>query len=190
MKYKLKYVDGLKIRNTLDPDFGVVGSSRIYSYIPKKEIWLDGLYKKEKEHFLKIHLYELKLMKKINYGEARKIIERRFIKKINKIPNFVTMQKRYKGFIIKYVDGRIIRKYLDPKFILGMHGVLDKYVIKKEIWIDIRQDKEEYKYTLLHEYTEALLMKKGMDYQSAHDYALVAEKIARRKDGASYLKDD
>ncbi|MEK6935175.1 MAG: hypothetical protein AABW67_00135 [Nanoarchaeota archaeon] len=65
---------------------------------------------------------------------------------------------------------------------------------RKEIWIDIRQDKREIKYTLLHEYIEAKLLLKWdkyyiQSYNNAHDYSLAAEKSARRKDGAVYLKD-
>jgi hypothetical protein len=196
---KLKYIDGLKIRNTLDTDFGVIGSNKIYSYIPAGEIWFDKLYLAEKEHFLKIHLYELKLMKKMSYEKARLIIEKKFIEKINKnkIPNFVVQIKRYKGFIIKYVDGRIIRKYIDPKFILGMHGVGARdysHIKNNEIWIDIRQKKPDQKYSLIHEYEEAKLMRKWgkyntTSYNNAHDFALAYEKVARRKDGARYLKD-
>lgn len=189
---KIKYVNGLKIRNSLDLDFGVIGSMKIYSYIPKNKIWFDKYYIKEKNHFLEVHLYELKLMKKMSYEQARKIIEQEWKKKNKnrkKIPNFVVKTRRYKGFIIKYVDGRIIRKFLDPKFILGCHSIESKKTKKKEIWIDIRQDKKEYKYTLIHEYEEAKLMMEGMNYNNAHDYALVAEKIARRKNGARYLKD-
>ncbi|MCX6748350.1 MAG: hypothetical protein NT076_01975 [Candidatus Pacearchaeota archaeon] len=191
---KLNYVDGFKIRNTLDAGFGVIGSRAIYSYIPKGEIWFDKLYTKEKEHFLKIHLYELKLMKERGYEQARKIIEKKFRKK-EKPPNFVIKKANYKGFVAKYVDGRIIRKYIDPKFILGCHSVglgrdyLNKFMGKKEIWIDIIQNKREYKYTLLHEWFEAYLMIKGFSYNDAHDYALAAEKVARRKSGARYLKD-
>ncbi len=195
---KLKYVSGMKIRNTIDADFGVIGSNKIYSYIPKNEIWFDRLYKEEKEHFLKIHLYELKLIKEMRYEKARKIIEKRFIVK-GKIPDFVVKKTKYKGFSVVYVDGRIIREYLDPKFILGCNGILNKKIWKnkilnkkiwkRDIWIDIRQDKREYKYTLIHEYEEAKLIMQGMNYNDAHDYAIAAEKAARRKDGARYLKD-
>ena len=192
---KIKYVDGLKIRNSLDVDFGVIGSNRLYSYIPKVEIWFDKHYFSEKEHFLKIHLEELKLMNKMSYEKARAIIEKKFIEKIDsdKIPNFIIKQVNHQGFRIQYVDGKIIRKYIDPKFIFGMHGVLERgyfeIVGKGNIWIDIRQDKREIKYTILHEITEANLMKKGMSYNDAHDFSLVTEKIERRKDGAVYLKD-
>ncbi|MGV8151975.1 MAG: hypothetical protein ACP5OG_02755 [Candidatus Nanoarchaeia archaeon] len=198
---EIKYVDGFKIRNTIDIDFGVIGSNKIFSYIPRGEIWFDKHYIKEKEHFLKVHLYELKLMEKIGYERARKIIEKTFIEKTDNIPNYVVRTRKYKGFLVKYVDGRIIRKYIDPKFILGMHGVLErgyyKIVGKNTIWIDIRQNKKEYKYTLLHEYTEARLMLKWRHkhdlvkcYNNAHDIALAAEKVARRNDGyARYLRD-
>jgi len=187
---KLKYVDGMKIRNTLDTDFCVIGSNRIYPYIPKNEIWFDRKYKKEEKHFLKVHLFELKLMKKMSYEKVRVIVEKKFLVKIDKdkIPNFVVRKRRYKGFIVKYVDGRIVRKFIDPKFVLGMHFIGEKPE-RKEIWIDIRQNKKEYKYTLIHEYSEAKLMKKGMNYNNAHDYAIAAEKVARRKDGAKYLRD-
>jgi len=190
---RIKYVDGLKIRNTLDVDFGVIGSRAIYSYIPEGEIWFDKLYMKEKKHFLKIHLTELKLLKKISYEQARRIIEKKFIVKAKKIeiPDFVVKTTKYKGYIIMYVDGRIIRKFIDPKFIFGCHWVLGRnYKLNKnEIWIDIRQDKRELKYTLAHEQYEADLMKKGMKYNDAHDFALAYEKTLRRKDGARYLKD-
>jgi hypothetical protein len=195
---KIKYVSGIKIRNTIDADFGVIGSNKIYSYIPKGEIWFDGLYKEEKEHFLKIHLYELGLMKRMSYEKARKIIEKKFnyvpweefVKKTKKkIPDLVVRIRKYKGYIVKYVDGRTVRKYINPKFILGIHLMLNKKARKKEIWVDIRQDKREYKYTLIHEYEEARLMRKGMSYNDAHGLALAYEKAARRKDGARYLKD-
>lgn len=192
---KLKYVDGFKIRDTIDPDFGVIGSNRIYAYIPKNEIWFDKQYLKEKQHFMKIHLFELKLMKRMSYEKARKIVEKSFLRKKpqkERIPNFIVKKGNYKDFKIEYVDGRIIRKFIDPKFILGMHSALErgeKGKSKKEIWIDIWQDKREYKYTLIHEYEEALLMMKGMGYNDAHDFALAYEKAARRKDGAIYLRD-
>ncbi len=195
MKFRIKYVDGLKIRNRLDTDFGVIGSRAIYSYIPAGEIWFDKLYITEKEHFLKIHLAELRLMRIMSYEHARRVIEKRFTQKIEKIPGFVVRTKKFKGFTLNYVEGRIIRKYVDPKFILGCHSVglkrneMNNLMGKKEIWIDIRQDKREYKYTLIHEFTEAKLMQKKMSYNNAHDYSIAAEKAARRKDGAVYLKD-
>lgn len=132
-------------------------------------------------------------MKKMSYEKARKVIEKKFIEKIDKIPDFIIKKKKYQGFMINFVDGRIIRKYIDPKFILGCHWALARKssgrINKKEIWIDIRQDKREYKYTLIHEYEEAKLMMRGMKYNDAHDFALAHEKMARRKDGARYLQD-
>lgn len=191
---RIKLVDGLKIRNSIDADFGVIGSRKTYSYIPKGEIWFDRHYIKEKDHFLKIHLEELKLMKRVGYEEARKVIEKKFVKR-GKIENFVVKTLKYKGYNIIYVDGRIIREYIDPKFIFGCHGTglgrdkMAKFMGKKDIWIDLRQDKKEIRYTLIHEHYEANLMRKGMKYNDAHDYAIAAERAARRKHGARYLKD-
>lgn len=198
MKEKIKYVDGLKIRNTIDVNFGVIGSNEVYPVIPKGEIWFDKHYLGEKEHFFKIYLHQIKLLKKMSYEEARKIIEQKFVVKTDKIPNFVVRTNEYNGFNVKYVDGKIIRKYIDPKFILGMHGVgaRDYFNIIKdsEIWIDIRQKEPDQKYSLIHEYEEAKLMKLwGKDdttsYNNAHDLALAYEKIARRNDGAHYKQD-
>lgn len=198
MKYKIKLVNGFQIRNTLDTEFGVIGSKKLYPYIPENEIWFDKLYLKEKEHFVKIHLAELALMKRMSYEKARLIIEKKFIvkTKLSEIPDFVIRSKKYKGFILKYVDGKIVRKYLDPKFILGCHsvglehGIFTKLMSKKEIWIDACQDKKEYKYTLIHELHEAGLMQKGMNYNNAHDFSIAAERVARRNDGyAHYPKD-
>ncbi|MFH1501216.1 MAG: hypothetical protein ABIE22_04700 [archaeon] len=189
---KIKHMDGFEIRNTMDADFGVIGSHKTYPYIKRGEIWFDERYKKEKSHFLKVHLYELKLLNKMPYEKARKFVKKKFIQKnkVGRIPKYITKVGQYRGFKVKYVDGRIIRQFLDPKFILGQHGFLRKDIGKKEIWIDIRQDKREYKYTLIHEYKEAILMRKGMEYNDAHDYAIAAEKAARRKDGhAHYYKD-
>ena len=39
--FDVKEVSGLEIRNTCDPDYGVIGSSKIYPYIPKNEIWIE-----------------------------------------------------------------------------------------------------------------------------------------------------
>ena len=191
---KLKYVDGSKIRNTLDPNFGVIGSSKVYAYIPSGEIWFDKLYLSEKEHFLKIHLFELRLMKRMSYESARGMVEKKF-RENGSIPEFVVKKINYKGFTLKYVDGRIIRKFIDPKFIFGCHSAglgrhfLSKYLGRKEIWLDIRQGEKEMKFTLIHEYEEAKLMLKGMKYNDAHDFALAFEKVARRKAGANFLQD-
>lgn len=193
---KIKYINGFKIRNTIDPDFGVIGSSKFFNYIPKNEIWFDKRYKKEEKHFLKIHLCEIKLAKKSPYEKARKIIQKRFMQKTKdkKIPNFRVKKSKYNGYTISYVDGKIIRKYVDPKFILGMHCFVkrnyEKLFFKNQIWIDILQDKREYKFTLIHEYNEAELMKKGMNYNDAHDFSLAIEKIARRKDGCGKYSRD
>ena len=196
---KIKYVDGLEVRNTIDVNFGVIGSNEVYPAIPKGEIWFDEHYSDEKELFFEIYLYQIKLMKTMIYEEARKIIEKEFTQKIDKIPDFVVKSKKFRGFTVMYVDGRIIRKYIDPKFILGMHGVgvrdySDSVIKDNEIWVDIRQKKPDQKYSLIHEYEEAKLMRKWdkydtTSYNNAHDFALAYEKMARRKDGARYVQD-
>lgn len=186
---KIRFVDGHKIRNTINADFGVVASNRLTPYVPKGEMWIDKHYKAEKDTFVKIHLFELELLKKMAYSEARKVICKRFVKKIGILPKVVLKTKKIKGVTVEYVDGKMVRRYIDPKFVLGGHGYVYSYIPKKAVWIDNAQDKREVKYTLVHEVYERKLMMKGMCYNSAHDYALAAEKAARRNDGAHYPDD-
>lgn len=186
---KVKFVDGHKIRMTRDTDFGVVGSNEISPYVPKGEMWIDKAYKKESGWFIEMRLLELKLWKKMKYSEARKIICKKFRQQAEGKLELTIKTEEKEGFLIRYVKGAVVRRYLDPKFLLGGHGYVYDYIPKNEVWIDDAQDKREMKYSLTHELYEANLMKKGMDYNSAHDFALAAEKYERRKDGAVYLDD-
>ena len=186
---RIKFVDAHKIRMTRDTDFGVVGSNEISPYVPKGEMWIDRAYKKEAKWFIAMRRLELKLWKKMKYSDARKIVCKTFLKKAIKLPEFKIKAEKKRGFVIRLVRGKIVRQYLDPKFLLGGHGYVYSYIPRNEVWIDDAQDKKEMKYSLTHELYEANLMKKGMDYNSAHDFALAAEKYERRKDGAVYLDD-
>lgn len=185
---KIKFVDGHKVRMSIDTDFCAISSWKRDEYIPKGEIWIDKAYKKEADWLKRMHLFENKMLNK-SHTERRQIVCRKFLKKIRIIPKFIIRKECKDGLTIKYVEGSIVRKYIDPKFVLGGHDLVYNYIPKDEIWIDSRQGNKEIKYTLLHEIHERNLMKKGMDYNSAHDFALAAEKYERRKDGAIYLDD-
>ncbi|MFH1065093.1 MAG: hypothetical protein V1734_01145 [Nanoarchaeota archaeon] len=187
---KVKMLDGNKVRNTISPDFGVVDTPEKSPYVPKGEVWFDNAYKKEFRHFMEMHKLESKLLKKgVKFSKVKEIIRKTFVKKAKIIPNFTIKTEKKGGFLVRIVKGEIIRKHIDPKFLLGGHGYIYKHIPKNEIWLDNTQGKKEMKYTLAHELHEMELIKKGMDYNSAHDFALAEEKHQRRKDGAVYLDD-
>ncbi|MEK7158954.1 MAG: hypothetical protein AAB575_03515 [Patescibacteria group bacterium] len=189
MKNRIRLVDGFKIRNTIDVDFSVIGDHRVYPYIEKGEVWFDRAFIKEKNFFIKLFKNRLLLMKKYGYERAKEIL---------RTQTNSTAQKKIKRKIIKkeknltiyLVDGARVRKTLDPSFCFGGHWKVYKYIPKNEIWIDNATLPKERKYVIVHETYELKLMKKGMNYNNAHDFATAAEKSARRNDGvAHYLKD-
>lgn len=182
---KVKFVDGHKVRMSIDTDFCAISSWKRDKYIPKGEIWIDKAFRKEAGWLKKIHLFENKMLGK-SYAERKRIVRKKFAQRIKTIPKFVLRKECRKGLIIKYVDGSIVRRYIDPKFVLGGHDFVYDYIPREEVWIDNCQGKKEIKYTIIHEIHERNLMKKGMSYDSAHDLALAAEKKARIKDGAVY----
>ncbi|MEK9183631.1 MAG: hypothetical protein AAB890_00970 [Patescibacteria group bacterium] len=198
---KIVYVDGFKIRNTLDDDFGVlhgnsdyIGSFSPKFYIPKDEIWVDFPFKKETGLFFKIEDYyndpnNLQLINEYQKNKSKFIEERRgYIKSLCEkgvIPNFEIKRELLEdGLNLVYVDGSIIRKYIDPEFIFGGHSFVYSYVPEKEIWVDNLMNPLELPYIVLHEKIERKLMEKeGKNYDVAHDFATVYDKEARIKDG-------
>jgi len=181
---ELKYVDGYKIRQTLDPDFNVIhyykpeiASPDSKFYIPQGEIWLDSCFKDE-ENYLKTFL-----MENLSRAEAKKLC------KEGQAPDFVIREENENDIKIQYVDGKIIREYFDPYFVMGGHDLVYPYVPAKTIWIDNKIDKRDIPHVLIHESTERKLMSEGKTYDVAHDFATAAEKESRRADGGTYMGD-
>ncbi len=179
----VKIVNATKIRNTIDTDFSSVGTHADYPYIPLGEMWLDKYLKDEKTLFL-----ELVKLERSMRGKPFRLIR-------EKAKKTLTASKKGKPVVMKtekraalkicYVDGASVRNNLDPYFLLGGHDLVYSYIPKHEIWIDTRSDKTDWKYTLIHEMHERELMQKGMAYDNAHDFALAAERMARRADGVA-----
>jgi len=186
---RIRFVDGFLIRNTLYPDFGSVHYhgdevSNFFKlwFIPEGEVWIDHIYKKsgESDWLLKVDADIAEYYKKDPDGsrEFAKILCEK-----GPVPDFYKRKETKDGVTVAYVDGAIIRRYFDPEFVSGGHDLVYDYVPKNEIWVDSWLDEREYPYVLLHEETERDLMKEGKAYDIAHEYALVAEKEARVKDG-------
>lgn len=179
----IKIVDAAKIRNTIDTDFGGAGSHADYPYIPLGEYWLDKFLRDEKPLFTALFRLEQRMRGK-SFRHIRETAKKTLTTPKKGRVTVVKTAKRGPLKII-YVDGLTVRKNLDPYFLLGGHDLIYPYIPKKEIWIDTRMDAKEWKYTLIRVLHERELMAKGMSQDDAHDFALAAERMARRKDGVA-----
>lgn len=179
----IKFVDAARIRNTIDTDFSGVGTHADYPYIPLGELWIDKRLKDEKPLFVALWKLEQSMR-----GKPFRLIR-------EKAKRTLTVPKKAKVAVkravrkgankIMYVDGATVRAGLDPYFLLGGHDLVYPYIPKHEIWIDVKSDPKDWKYTLIHELDERERMAKGLSYDDAHDFALATERMHRRKDGAA-----
>ncbi|MFA5987123.1 MAG: hypothetical protein WC797_00510 [Candidatus Paceibacterota bacterium] len=193
---KVIYVDGFKIRNTLDTDFTVLHrrTDSIAGYAPKYfiphgEIWIDNQFRLEADFFVEIDNFLIE-HENLPYLEARELAKTIICPK-GPIPNFRLKEEfNEEGQKIVNVDGSVIRKYIDPDFVFGGHEFVYDYVPENEIWLDALMDPMEVKYVLEHEKLERTLMSKGEIYDIAHEFATTLERKLRRDDGlASYPGD-
>ena len=195
-KKTLRQVDGFKIRNTLDIDFGLLHEASSQAsyfapkfYIPEHEIWLDHRFKDEKDFLLKLEELETPDILK-TYSAQRQYIKKALCIS-GPVPPYRISQSEEGELTIVMVDGKIIRTHFDPEFIFGGHEFVYSYIPPREIWLDNLMDTDEVQYVLLHEKVERELMSKGKTYDIGHEYASVAEKEMRRTTGAgAYLGDD
>lgn len=178
---KIQWVDGWKIRNTLDTDFNGWARSDSFSFIPEGEVWVEKYMKPELQLILKLCRLEEKLKEKkfsVIRNQAKQLLDQN---------SLVLAQKRErKGKMwVVWVDGASVRRRYDPYFVSGGHDLVYKYIPRNEIWIDVLAGKKEGKYTMIHELYERQLMSRGMKYDDAHDFALAEERRQRRKDGVA-----
>jgi len=182
-------VDGFKIRNTYDIDFGILADYINTPYMKPGEIWLDKAFLAEKKRILAEYHENRKLVKKFGYEKAKKLMRFKVAKNFNTDTVKINLLKKQGNLKIYLVRGKKVRENLDPNFFAGGHGLVYKYIPKNEVWLDNTAIPKERKYVLIHELYEINLMKKGKSYSNAHEYANAAEKEARRKDGAVYVTD-
>lgn len=85
--------------------------------------------------------------------------------------------KRFTGEVcphnreIVLVDGTYVRNHFDSDFSQGGNGFRYRFVPRGEIWIDADISPEEHPLIAYHECTESELMRRGLDYDRAHDRA-------------------
>src|SRR3989344_1911531 len=189
---KIVYVNGFDVRNLHDPEFGISERKnperavmRACLYIPEGEIWIDEAVKDETKFLLEVMDFEDRYLRAdMDFREFREVLTKEFSN-----PESFDLKKatrrsyEKKGVFVREVDGGIVRRTLDPYFVLGGHHLIYLYITEGEIWLDAKMPKEVLKYTLIHECVELALMHRKIDYNTAHDYATAAEKEARRRDG-------
>ena len=178
---KIRLVDGFKIRNTTNTDFAGFATHEYDLAIPRDELWLENYLKPEKELVLHIVKTERKFRR---FADARAFLQKEAQARPDR-PAFIKKRARRGPLSVVYVDGAVVRKHLDPYFILGGHDLIYSYIPKNEIWIDARDYPKDQPFTIIHELHERALMARGMDYASAHDYAIAEERYHRRKKGVA-----
>lgn len=195
---KIVYVNGFDVRNLHDPEFGICerrnpdrSVRHACLYIPEGEVWIDEAVKDETDFQLEVLDFEDRYLRAdIDFPTFREVLKKEFAD-----PESFDLKKATRRFyekkkiFIREIDGGIVRRKLDPYFVLGGHHLVYPYIPKGEIWLDAKMPKEVLKYTLVHECVERVLMERGVRYDTAHDYATATEKEARRRDGI-YLAGD
>ena len=206
-------MDGFKIRNTLDDDFAEVhqnlGRFSLYIskyYIPEGEIWVDYIFKKsgEVDYFITIDEEISKYFATQGYGKKERSKATGHVDKdldwrvyLNDkmcskemAPVFEKRKEVVDGINVVYVDGAIVRRFLDCQFLYGGHDLVYSYIPKNTIWLDIVTGEQENKYFLIHEKKERDLMSEGMVYDPAHKISLAYDMAARIKDGVGMYPGD
>lgn len=194
---KIVFFDGYGMRQML-PDLDIMlwrgdGSLVDSDFVPNDEIWIDACYAAEIDFQLKV--YRIETMRRWwtkdangRYPDYDKVMRPYLKKKLclpPPVPPFVERSEwdAEHQLNIVYVRGEIVRQYFDPHFMFGGHDlVYGSYIdTQRTVWIDVRQDPREIKYTLLHELTERGLMEEGWTYNDAHERATEVELMARAR---------
>jgi len=187
--YQIWIVDGAYIRGHIDEEFTNFGQHYRYSYIPKKEFWIDNEAKPDERKFFVEHLLvEHNLMTKgVSYDDAlvqADLAERRErrrsgdVRKVThqgkELPDAGAVHERLwkkleNGVSVWIVNGRLVRSAFDIDFTAGGHDHVYEFVPEGEVWIDNDIEEKERGFVLLHELHERNRMEEGLPYSKAHD---------------------
>ncbi len=88
---------------------------------------------------------------------------------------------KFDGFKICLVNGEFVRNNLETDFTMGSHHLVSEFIPNHEIWVDVRNSKNDIFSLIHHELTEAKLMKEGMSYEDAHAIATQKEEEFRKQ---------
>jgi hypothetical protein len=187
--YQVWIVDGAYIRGHIDEEFTNFGQHYRYSYIPKKEFWIDNEAKPDERSFFVEHLLvEHNLMAKgMSYDDAlvqADLAERRERRKSGdlrkvthrgkELPDAAAVHERLwkkleNGVSVWIVNGRLVRSAFDIDFTAGGHDHVYEFVPEGEVWIDNDIEEKERGFVLLHELHERNRMEEGLPYSKAHN---------------------
>lgn len=185
-------IDGHMVRQFQDTDFNIIHQSstapNIFSpkfYIPEDEIWVDHRYADEIEFLLRA-ASTIDTIQAESRTDLIAILRRKGFLHEGTTPPFVIRREVRDALAICFVDGKIVRCHIDPEFVLGGHDLIYTYIPSNEIWVEEKMDPCEIPFVLTHEWEERALMSKGATYDAAHEYALVLERMHRRREGAAF----
>lgn len=187
--YGVWLVDGALIRKDINENFVECGGHEQYSFIPKKEFWIDrDLDPKEYHFFTDRFIYETGLMdsgktykeanekgdifekkQRLNSPEYEKLAKNNPDKKelLDKVKKEII--KKYSGKIkVWLVDGNLVRDIFLVNYTEGGHDKVFPFIPKNEVWIEQAISPAERKFIILHELHERHLMSSGTSYKNAH----------------------
>ena len=186
-------VDGSRIRDTLDTDFNIMHRHgmelRAFApkfYIPRGEVWVDFPYADEIDYLLTAE----NVTDKINAENRAALLAE--LKRIGFLPPgppppFILRREYRHPLTICTVNGAIVRKHIDPDFVLGGHDLVYSYIPKNEVWIDGKMILREQPIVLAHEVEERTRMERDkLIYEISHEFATVMERVLRRKYGGAF----
>lgn len=185
-RWKRVFVDGFKVRNTLEVDFNILGRRSLSIavdtpkfWIPEGEVWIDHRFRDESDFLIRVATF-ITPTKESGYRSLRALAKEEFCDLSPNGKHVLRIEKKGELAVV-YVDGEIVRRTFDPEFVMGGHSLVYDYIPEKELWIDAKLEEAELPFILEHEEGEYNLMKEGSTYESAHDLVTVVEKNNRRK---------
>ena len=192
---EIRLVDSNQVRRELDREFAVYAHPMPWrlnacTYVPEGELWIAKEFEQEADRLLILSNLEREHLKAdTHFPEFRSWANIELCDPARFDLKRATLDlKEFGTFVIRYVDGSIVRGYCDE------HPGIDCYITsgahpfvsenyarivpaqpKAEIWIDGRTEYDHGAITE-HEWVEMQLMSRfGLTYDIAHRYATDAE---------------
>jgi hypothetical protein len=189
-------VDGHALRDAWDVEFTNGAHHFTRRYVPPDEVWIDReapgageldflvQHQLEERAFMAAGAPYLVALRRASYRERQR---RRAAVGHERLPLELARARvrrkllgRRGDMTLWLVDGRGVRDHFYPEFTLGGHGLRYRYISRREIWNDDAVVEAERPAIVLHEARELELMRKGLDYSTAHRHASAAERRFRQ----------
>ncbi len=86
---------------------------------------------------------------------------------------------RLPDVIVWSVRGEVVRDDLDVDFVAGGHHWRYGFIPESEVWIEQTMSTRDFILTAAHEVIERFMMRRGLDYDKAHEAANAMERRLR-----------